>query len=126
AYAWQTLIKKGTILASGSDFPVEPANPFYGIHAAVTRQDRNNLPKQGWIAIEKMTLKQALASFTINNAYANKRESNLGSLEADKWADFILVDQDVFAIEPQNIWKTKVLQTWVAGQKIFDINKTEL
>ena len=120
AYAWQTLMKKGVIIASGSDFPVELANPFYGLHAAITRQDRSNQPENGWIAIEKMTVKQALASFTINAAYANHRENSIGSLEAGKWADFILVDQNIFEVPPQNIWQTQVMQTWVAGEKIFD------
>ena len=119
AYAWQTLIKKGVVIASGSDFPVEFANPFFGLHAAVTRQDRNNMPEGGWIPVEKMTVAQALESFTINAAFANRREDTLGSLEAGKWADFILVDQDIFEIAPQDIWKTKVLQTWVAGKKIY-------
>lgn len=122
AYAWQTLLKKGVVIASGSDFPVELANPFYGLHAAVTRQDRNNQPQQGWIGIESMSVKQALASFTIHAAYANHRESSIGSIQAGKWADFILVDQDIFTVQPKDIWKTKVLQTWVSGQKIYDIN----
>ncbi|MFK8011739.1 MAG: amidohydrolase [Marinicellaceae bacterium] len=120
AYAWQTLIKKGVIIASGSDFPVELANPFFGLHAAVTRQDRNNLPEGGWIPVEKMTVAQALESFTYNAAFANRRENTLGSLDVDKWADFIVVDQDIFDIAPEDIWKTQVLQTWVAGKKIFE------
>ena len=120
AYAWQTLLKKGIVIASGSDFPVELPNPFYGLHAAVTRQDRDNQPKGGWISVENMTVKQALESFTISAAYANRRENELGSLEPGKWADFILVDQDIFNIPKQDIWKTQVLQTWIAGKKIFD------
>ncbi|HHL31883.1 MAG TPA: amidohydrolase, partial [Oceanospirillales bacterium] len=119
AYAWQTLLKKGTKMASGSDFPVELANPFYGLHAAVTRQDRNNQPKQGWIAIEKMSVDQALASFTIGAAYANHQENQLGSLEVGKWADFIVVDQNIFEIAAKDIWRTQVLQTWIAGKNIY-------
>ncbi len=124
AYAWQTLLKKGVVIASGSDFPVELSNPFYGLHAAITRQDRENQPEQGWIGIEKMTPEQALASFTINAAYTNHREADLGSLQKGKWADFIIIDRDIFSIPVQEIWKTKVLQTWVQGQKSFDAKKS--
>ena len=119
AYAWQTLEKQGVVIAAGSDFPVEYPNPFFGIHAAVTRQDRNNQPPGGWIPEEKMTLDQALAAFTINAAYTDRHEKILGSLEPGKWADFILVDQDLYTIPAQDIWKTQVLETWIAGKKVF-------
>jgi len=123
AYAWQTLIKDGAVIASGSDFPVELANPFFGLHAAVTRQDRNNQPLKGWIPEQAMTVEQALESFTINVSYTNRKEDVLGSLEPGKWADFILVDQDIFDIDPKEIWKTEVQQTWVAGIKVYDKNQ---
>ncbi|MFK8012024.1 MAG: amidohydrolase [Marinicellaceae bacterium] len=120
AYAWQTLINDGVVIASGSDFPVELANPFFGLHAAVTRQDRNNQPLKGWIPEQAMTVEQALASFTINAAYTNRKAQVLGSLEPGKWADFILVDQDIFSIDAKDIWKTEVQETWIAGQKAYD------
>ena len=119
AYAWQTFLKQGSPVAFGSDFPVELANPFFGLHAAVTRQNRQNSPQGGWIVSETVTVKQAFRGFTLDAAYAAHQEQVLGGLTAGKWADFILLDQDVFSIAPQDIWKTQVLETWIAGEKRF-------
>jgi predicted amidohydrolase YtcJ len=119
AYAWQTFLQQGSRLAFGSDFPVELANPFYGLHAAVTRQNRQSEPKEGWIKEEAVTIKQAFRAFTLDAAYAAHQEDILGSLTAGKWADFILLDQDIFQIEPSEIWRTNVLETWIAGRKRF-------
>jgi predicted amidohydrolase YtcJ len=119
AYAWQRFLQQGTIVASGSDFPVELANPFHGLHAAITRQDHNNMPQGGWLADEAMTPAQALRSFTLDAAYAAHQEQTLGSLEPGKWADFILVDQDVVNGIAQDSWKTKVVQTWIAGDLVY-------
>jgi len=119
AYAWQTFLKQGTIVASGSDFPVEYANAYYGLHAAVTRQDRNNQPVNGWRVEEAMTPTQALISFTLDAAYAAHQENVIGSLEKGKWADFILVDRDIIKGNPQDIWKTQTLQTWIAGKLVY-------
>jgi predicted amidohydrolase YtcJ len=116
AYAWQKFLQQGTVIASGSDFPVELANAFHGLHAAITRQDHNNQPQSGWLAGEKMTPAQALRSFTLDAAYAAHQEKTLGSLEKGKWADFILVDQDLVNGQQQAIWQTQVLQTWIAGE----------
>lgn len=122
AYAWKTLLDSGIALPLGSDFPVELANPFYGLHAAVTRQDRNNQPVKGWYAHEALTIEQAFKGFTLDAAYAGHMEDTLGSLTKGKWADFILVDQDIFTIKPEDIWKTKVHATYVAGEKVFEAN----
>uniref|UniRef100_UPI0025FE88FF amidohydrolase n=1 Tax=uncultured Alteromonas sp. TaxID=179113 RepID=UPI0025FE88FF len=124
AYAWKTLIDSGIPLPLGSDFPVELANPFYGLHAAVTRQDRNNQPVAGWYPEQALTVEQAFKGFTLDAAYAAHMEDSLGTLTPGKWADFILVDQDIFKVPAQDIWKTKVIQTWVAGEKVFDANTT--
>jgi predicted amidohydrolase YtcJ len=119
AYAWKSFLDSGARLAAGSDFPVEPVNPFYGLHAAVTRQDRDGQPPEGWRAAEALTLPQAFAAFTVSAAYAGHAERAVGTLEPGKWADFILVDRDIFKIAPAELWKTKVQETWLAGQRVF-------
>lgn len=119
AYAWQTFLRQGSKVVSGSDFPVELADPFYGLHAAVTRQDRDNLPAGGWLQHESLTIEQALKSFTLDAAYGAHQEHKLGSLQAGKWADFIIIDQDIFKVDVEDIWKTKVLETWIGGKRQF-------
>ena len=119
AYAWQRFLKQGTRIAAGSDFPVESANPFFGLHAAVTRQDHADAPPGGWYPKQALSVSEALRAFTLDAAYAAHAEKTLGTLEPGKWADFILVDQDIFAIKPAQIWSTKVLETWVAGKRVY-------
>jgi len=119
AYAWRTLLESGVKIVSGSDFPIEYANPFFGLHAATSRQDRDDMPKLGWLSHEAMTLSQALRSFTLDAAYGAHQERVIGSLEPGKWADFIITDIDIFAVKPQRIWQAKVEQTFIAGQQVY-------
>ena len=119
AYAWRSFIDQGSIIVGGSDFPVELANVFHGIHASVTRQDHNNEPAGGWLPEQRLTLTEALRSFTVDAAYGAFQEQMLGTLAPGSWADFILVDRDIFAIAPSALWQTEVQQTWVNGKQVY-------
>jgi predicted amidohydrolase YtcJ len=120
AYAWQTVEKLGIPIAFGSDFPVESQNPFPGLSAAVSRQDVIGQPEGGWRPEERVSFEQALAGFTRGAAYAGFAEGRIGSLEAGKWADFILVDREVSTVDPQALAATQVLETWVGGRKVWE------
>ncbi|MDP9013211.1 MAG: amidohydrolase [Pseudomonadota bacterium] len=119
AYAWRTFLDQGTRIAGGSDFPVEEDNPFFGLYSAVTRRDHQGQPQGGWHPEQSMSRVEAFRAFTMDAAYAQHMENTIGSLEPGKWADFILVDGDYFLEPAPQIWKTKVLQTWVAGTRVY-------
>ncbi|MBT5387965.1 MAG: amidohydrolase [Porticoccaceae bacterium] len=119
AYAWRSFLDQGSIVVSGSDYPVELANPFNGLHAAVTRQNQANQPEGGWIAEEAMSIEEAMRSFSIDAAWGAHQEQTLGGLTPGKWADFVLLDQDIYQIPAQDIWKTNVLETWLAGELVY-------
>jgi hypothetical protein len=119
AYAWQSVLKSGAKLAFGTDFPVESPNPFPGLSAAISRQDRNGEPPGGWIPSERLSLGQAIQAYTRGAAYAEFAEEKAGSLEPGKWADFIIVDRDPTSVDPQSLARTQVLETWIAGEKVW-------
>jgi hypothetical protein len=119
AYAWQTVLRSGGRLAFGSDFPVESPKPFPGLSAAVSRQDPDAQPAGGWLPQERVSFEQALAGFTRDAAYAGFAEDKFGALERGKWADFILIDRDPSAVDAQALARTQVLETWVAGKKVW-------
>ncbi|MBD3669118.1 MAG: amidohydrolase, partial [Kangiella sp.] len=118
AYAWRKMREHNVLIAAGSDFPVELANPFLGIHAAVTRQNSDNQPEGGWLAGEKLNRAETLKAFTIDAAYSGFWENDIGSLEAGKKADFIIVDKDIFTVEAEQLDDVQVLQTWVGGKRL--------
>ncbi len=119
-YAWRRMLDAGVVLANGSDFPVELANPFHGLYASVTRQDRGGEPEDGWYADQALTRGETLHSFTLAGAWAAHQEDRLGSLEPGKWADFIVIDRDYFSVPADEIDDIVVLETWVGGKKVFE------
>ncbi|HEX4739092.1 MAG TPA: amidohydrolase [Allosphingosinicella sp.] len=120
SYAWKTMLTNRVPLAFGSDFPVESPNPFPGLASAVSREDAQGQPPGGWMPEQKLTLEQALAAFTRGAAYAGFAEDRLGSLDKGHYADFVLIDRDIFAgATAQDIRNTKVLQTWIGGVRAW-------
>ena len=120
AYAWRSMLANGVPLAFGSDYPVENSNPFPGLAAAISREDPNGQPPGGWMPEQKLTLEQALTAFTRAAAHAGFAEDRLGSLDKGRFADFILIDRDIFAdATPEQIRRTRVLETWIAGNRVW-------
>jgi predicted amidohydrolase YtcJ len=119
AYAWRKFKDTGVRLAGGSDFPVELANPFYGLYAAVTRKTRDGKPPNGWYPQEKLTREEALRLFTVDAAYAGHMEDKVGSLQPGQWADFVLVDRDYFSVPEDQIFDVRVIATFVAGKQVI-------
>ena len=102
AYAWRSLLASGAYIAGGSDFPVEDANPFHGLHAAVTRRPREG-DDPGWQPAQRMTRAEAVRAFTIWNARSIGRDAEEGSLEPGKRADLIALSDDVFQCREERI-----------------------
>jgi predicted amidohydrolase YtcJ len=120
AYAWRSLLNTGVIIPNGTDFPVEEVNPLLTFHAAVTRQDPQNLPAGGWYPEQKMTRVEALQSMTIWAAYAGFQESVLGSLAPGKYADFVVLDRDIMKVPDNAILGARVLSTWIGGRRVYE------
>ncbi|PKB19530.1 hypothetical protein B0I00_1766 [Novosphingobium kunmingense] len=120
AYAWKSLNGTGAKLAFGSDAPVELPDPWAGFAAAITRQGPDGQPFGGWQPQEKVTREQALTAYTADAAYAGFGEGRFGRLIRGERADFLLLDRDPMLATPADLRATKVLQTWVNGQLVYD------
>lgn len=119
AYAWGSLVRSGSTIAAGSDFPVEPYNPFLGFYAAVTRQDETASPEEGWLPEQRLTREEALAAFTLWAAHAAFDESRLGSISPGKRADFIVIDRDIMTEPAPVILGARVERTVIEGETVF-------
>jgi len=120
AYAWRTVLDAGGRLALGSDFPVEDVNPFFGIYAAVTRQDQKGWPPGGWYPAQKLSLSEAIRGFTLDAAYAAFEEGSRGTIEPGKLADLTIVEGDLFAMPAADLYKAKVRYTVVGGEVVHE------
>jgi predicted amidohydrolase YtcJ len=118
AYAFKDLLKQNGMIANGSDYPVEFVNPIYGFHSAFARQDAKNWPNDGFQMENALTRTEALKAMTIWAAYANFEEAEKGSIEKGKFADFVILENDIMKIEPSKVRETKVLSTYIDGVKV--------
>lgn len=119
SYAWHTMLKAGVRMAAGSDCPVEPADPLWGIYAAVTRKDMEGRPKTSFFPNERITVEEALRMFTVGGAYAEFAEHRKGTLEPGKLADFTVLSENLFRVRPDDIKDIKVEMTVVGGQVAY-------
>ena len=120
AYAWRTMLANGVPLAFGSDYPVESPDPFAGWAAAVSREDAQGQPPGGWRPEEAVTREQAWRAFTQGGAYAALAETKFGRLAPGQRADFLIVDRDPTAASPAELRATRVQETWVGGEKMWE------
>jgi predicted amidohydrolase YtcJ len=95
-------------------------NPLLGFYAAITRQDADGYPEDGWYPEEALTREEALRGFTLDAAYAAFQEADLGSLEPGKWADFIVLSRNIMTIPPPEVLDTRVLATYLGGTAVYE------
>ena len=117
SYAWAEFLRRGVVLAFGTDYPVEPVSPFRGLYAALTRMSEDG--KRSYYPAQKLTIEQAIAAYTTGAAFAEFAEKQKGKLEAGMLADFVVLDQDITAAPPPKILATKVLRTVVGGKTVY-------
>ena len=127
AYAWRSFLKSGAVLANGSDAPVESINPVLGLYASVTRKDLDGKPQKGWLAEQKLTIDEALRSFTKGPAQASFQEQGRGAIAAGRVADFTVFGEDITKVSSERLKSARVEMTVVGGRAVFDANasKTE-
>ena len=102
-------------------------NPFYGVYAAITRQDIEGNPPGGWHAEQRLTLDEALRGYTLDGAYAEFEENQKGSLQTGKLADLTVIDKDITQLEsrPKEILSIRVMKTFIGGKVVFDASNAQ-
>lgn len=120
-YAFRSLLDSGATLALGTDWFVAPINPMLTIYAATTRRTLDGKHPDGWFPEQKLTVEQTVHAYTVGSAYAESQDDIKGSLEAGKLADFDVLSEDIFHIDPAKIQNVKILTTVLGGQIVHSI-----
>jgi predicted amidohydrolase YtcJ len=118
SYAWAEFLRRGVVLAFGTDYPVEPVTPFRGLYAALTRMSEDG--RKSYYPAQKLNIEQAIAAYTTGAAFAEFAEKQKGKLEPGMLADFVVLDQDITAALPPKILAAKVLRTVVGGKTVYE------
>jgi hypothetical protein len=119
SYAWAEFLRRGVVLAFGTDYPVEPVTPFRGLYSALTRMSEDG--RKSYYPAQKLNIEQAIAAYTTGAAFAEFAEKQKGKLEPGMLADFVVLDRDITAALPPKILETKVLRTVVGGKTVYII-----
>ena len=119
-HPYKSLLKSGAVVAFGTDWPVAPLNPLYGIYAAVTRQTVDGKNPDGWIPEEKLSVEEAIKCYTLNAAYASYEEKIKGSIEPGKLADFVVLSDDILSIDQEKIKDVVVEMTIFDGEIVYE------
>jgi predicted amidohydrolase YtcJ len=120
AWLWKSIADDGGRYAFGSDWPIVTLNPWQGVQIAVTRQTTEGKPVGGFVPSQRLTVAEAVKGYTLDAAYAGRREKTEGSVETGKVADLIMIDRNIFEIDPGNIGETKVITTIVGGEIVYE------
>jgi predicted amidohydrolase YtcJ len=118
-YAFNSLLNSDATLSFGSDWTVAPLSPLLGIQAAVTRQTGDGKNPDGWFADQKISVEQALKSYTLANAYGSFKEDKLGKIKVGMLADLTVLDKNLLKIDPKTIKDVKVMRTIVDGKEVY-------
>ena len=123
AYSYKTLLKKSGLVALGTDFPIEKVNPMHTFYAAVARKDIENYPENGFRKEEGLSREETLKGMTIWAAYSNFEENEKGSIEKGKFADFVVLDQNIMTVSEKEIPTIKVVANFINGEMVYDLSK---
>ena len=119
-YAWKSMLDLGIHASGGSDAPVDSFDAMENIYFAVTRKNIYGEPEEGWIPSERLSVDEAVKLFTKDAAYASYTEDENGTIEIGKNADFVILEKDIYKIDPNEIKTTKVDMTILGGRTVYE------